>query len=764
MKEFKIEEIASAVNNDNPNSRRFIVPVFQRGKRWGIDKNKDFVDSLKKGYPVGSFLLYTQEDSDDPKEYILVDGLQRSICAQSFCQNPELYLGTLVDLKKLSEDVSKAINVDCENLIKQFFEDRVINAGLYRKAMSYQIFDELCHFIGIENNFPGKTTTPIYQMIDERLEEIKTVTDVVRTSKIPCVVYKGSSDNLNEIFRRINQDGVKLTKFEIYAASWPQKEKQVIRDESIVRYVAQKYNSFIQDNLTVQGYDEKNFLEKKELTTFEFLFGFGKKLINDHPFLEECKSKGTDASDVDDIAFILINACYNTSMSDMEALYKTLRTVDLNLLESRLLEALKFVEDSLAPYTLFKSNRKTKIGLFPRKYHSIAMVASCFREMFDKDSLDVSGIWKNKKMDFARNLRQHFVYETINEDWRDGTQGQMFAFLSKKIYSNPVDKSEWNLAIEKYYLDSKKELRKNDPSREDVLLLNAIYCHQFTSFQQVDSTVYHIDHIAPKAQLRRKCKKFGDEYCLPVSTIANFCFLTEAMNEDKGDKTIYQSEKFKEKYNIHEIEEKYVFTKSDDLKWLNKTTDLESFRRHYFGYIDSRFIIVKKKLCDSLGIEYVVTSPTQDQTITKDAAVDSVCQLCAHILGAKLEIKGEGPRRERYLVKSETNTGFAVAYSAYHPSGDGRWFYTISESRCKNIENLKTKKLLFIALGNGRTQETRVFEIDWTLVWNQRGMSTGGRREGADSMDVRFYFDDEDKIVWRHASEFSISMEPYRII
>lgn len=44
-------------------NKRIVVPMFQRGKRWKKAQEQKFIDSLIKGYPVGTMLFYeTYED------------------------------------------------------------------------------------------------------------------------------------------------------------------------------------------------------------------------------------------------------------------------------------------------------------------------------------------------------------------------------------------------------------------------------------------------------------------------------------------------------------------------------------------------------------------------------------------------------------------------------------------------------------------------------------------------------------------------------
>lgn len=61
------------ISKDN---KRIVVPMFQRGKRWSRTQEQVFIDSLIKGYPVGTMLFY-ETFEDNKRTYILVDGLQR---------------------------------------------------------------------------------------------------------------------------------------------------------------------------------------------------------------------------------------------------------------------------------------------------------------------------------------------------------------------------------------------------------------------------------------------------------------------------------------------------------------------------------------------------------------------------------------------------------------------------------------------------------------------------------------------------------------
>lgn len=72
-KNWTMNDIAHAMKGRDTLGRTIVIPMFQRGKRWKKDERKSFIDSLLKGYPVGTLLFAEQGD----KTYSVIDGLQR---------------------------------------------------------------------------------------------------------------------------------------------------------------------------------------------------------------------------------------------------------------------------------------------------------------------------------------------------------------------------------------------------------------------------------------------------------------------------------------------------------------------------------------------------------------------------------------------------------------------------------------------------------------------------------------------------------------
>ena len=59
-----LQDLSSALQDMHKDNKRIVVPMFQRGKRWSKKQEQIFIDSLIKGYPVGTMLFYeTFEDN-----------------------------------------------------------------------------------------------------------------------------------------------------------------------------------------------------------------------------------------------------------------------------------------------------------------------------------------------------------------------------------------------------------------------------------------------------------------------------------------------------------------------------------------------------------------------------------------------------------------------------------------------------------------------------------------------------------------------------
>ena len=68
------KELSIAQIDDNIKNGKYRIPRFQRGIVWTSEQRQDLIDTIKRGLPFGSILLYEDEEGT----FLIIDGLQRS--------------------------------------------------------------------------------------------------------------------------------------------------------------------------------------------------------------------------------------------------------------------------------------------------------------------------------------------------------------------------------------------------------------------------------------------------------------------------------------------------------------------------------------------------------------------------------------------------------------------------------------------------------------------------------------------------------------
>jgi hypothetical protein len=216
------------------------IPKFQRDFVWTIDKTAKLLDSILKGYPIGTFILWqTDERINDIKnvgnldipdtpdgvkvQYVL-DGQQRitSLFAA--------YLGAHIQKvgeKKVTDYGNIVVNLDVD--INDNDEQVITEEPVSNKHIS------LCDILNFSYS---KAKELADRFSEEELETIDAYSTAFKTYEFSTVVLrKEDIDSAIEVFTRINTGGQTLTLFEIMSAKTydePQKfDMQVKWDEFI---------------------------------------------------------------------------------------------------------------------------------------------------------------------------------------------------------------------------------------------------------------------------------------------------------------------------------------------------------------------------------------------------------------------------------------------------------------------------------------------------------------------------------------------------
>lgn len=703
---WSLQDLSSALQDMHKDNKKIVVPMFQRGKRWNKNQEKTFIDSLIKGYPVGTMLFY-ETFEDNKRTYILVDGLQRGNSIKKYMTNPTefFYDDSISDefcaeILKIVRQEDEEFYSSIRTILTSFIKEQKTFKNLQYYSVAKLIADEFK--AGYE---------PIEKLIDtikNFFEKRQDLYDRIASTVIPVIVYTGEESNLPDIFDRINSKGTPLDQYEVYAAAWPVNEKYDISNLDVIEHIVKKYDSFVEDGYFIHGYSREEMRTTRKVNAFEYLFGLGKYLVEKYEILEFNKNLADDT--VNPIAFELVNACLNDA-DKIRILYKNLQTIDLNVLEKAIYKAIDFVNDSISVITKFKGNSRNANKIFHSKYQILSMISTTFKEMYaNGDFTHFADGWQERKSTIAKNLIHYYVYDIITNYWSEGGTGKIHAAAKPNRYMNEISSRAWMVALDGFFERSmlRAESKKvANPKSEEFVVLNCIYLKTFTAMDQLSIERFDVEHIAPKEQMRKlieACKGEG----LPISCIANLCYLPEYVNRSKKDKNFYQDKKYLQYVKLEEVETKYSFTEEEDLDWMDmpyeKPEDFAVLKEYYTDYCTKRFSKIKHLFCAALGITYEEVEEVQEEVSTvvspKVKPVESkkvkFADKCAVRLAQEVGNELIKMGRSTYMT-ADGKRGFVLTTSKAYRQGnrDKYWF----AYRKNPLEDLKKCEEVYVVYG-----------------------------------------------------------------
>ena len=251
----------------------------------------------------------------------------------------------------------------------------------------------------------------------------------------------------------------------------------------------------------------------------------------------------------------------------------------------------------------------------------------------------------------------------------------------------------WKIALDSYFEKSMFRTESSKiagPKSEEYVILNCIYLSTFTAMDQLSIDRFDVEHIAPKDQMKKliaKCNGSG----LPISSIANLCYLPEYVNRSKRDRNFYQDTNYLQQIDLDVVEQKYSFTTREDLEWMDipyeTAEDFDVLKQFFTEFCAARFETLKKLFCQSMGIDYDAMQAPLEETIptaiatnsgatvattasTKNYVVECVNRAEKHI-GVKLQ-----RRNKTVYCSADDRVGIAIFTSKAYKQGQREkyWF------------------------------------------------------------------------------------------
>lgn len=764
---WSLKDLSTALNNMHIDRKQIVVPMFQRGKRWKISQEDAFIDSLLKGYPVGTMLFYRTVENN--KEiYTLVDGLQRGNTIKKFMASPTKYFKSESIPLELIDNIFNILDLKGnESKIKEnitnIIAESIHSCSTYNGIQYYPIAKEIINTYTSTNT---EALDQIIKVLQPFLDTYKSIFEKISNTIIPVIVYSGDEDTLPDIFDRINSKGTPLTTYEVYAASWPINNRFKVDNLNIVDRVLKKYDTLVDDNFSLVGYDREKLRKSQKLNSFEYLFGLSRFLNDEYDFLQFDKSSEDDV--INPMGFELVNACLNENNDTIKTLYSNILKIDINKFEEKLINTIEFVGGIIKPITKFKGNKRGTNKILHSKYQIMSMISTTFKERYDINNDYVTKTtWKENEILLKKNMIQHYVYDILKNEWNDGGTSKIHRVAKPNKYISSISYLRWENVLNSYFEQSnlKQESKKiAKPSKEDIVFLNCIYLPLFTAIDQLSLYKFDIEHIATKDQMKTKinnCKGLG----LPISSIANLCYLPEIVNRSKKENTFYQDRKYLKYINLTDIETKYSFTQKEDLTWLDISYlvgDFEVLKDNYLSYLNKRFKIQKQMFFNAFNIEnnvYDIEYDNKDSEYDKDnfptpltskdtrnlehKPPSSFYSQCINPINSSLDISLSKIKQRLYATEDE-NTGIIIVVSKAYKIGNRNRYWFSYQAYYKNyLEKYNNK---YIAFGCG--SEKNIILISLSDIESKKIRMNHTSKDDKIHWHVVFFQEQNNKWTW----------------
>jgi len=591
---WNVVDLVNAIT-DNSNKNKILIPKFQRTLVWNSKQKKEFIDSIKNGYPVGALLLYKTKSENDITYYTLIDGLQRSTTLKQYSEAPtnELFFddsnidnGIIDSAKKIigstttSEDISQNL-VKWITSLKGFEESK----GFSSFELSNYLNDQLIlkkDLEGIKNL--TKELVPF-------LEKIKEDSNI-STFNIPVLIYNGPEENLPKIFERLNSRGTQLSKYQIYAAAWQSYPLFKISNTDVIDRIKKKYELLIEEGFEVENYDGSKKFYTTDFSYFEYLFGLGKLLTEKYKLLF---SYNTASEQEDSIGFNIVNICLGISFSEMSALPKHLSKYNLELMQDCILQSIEFVNDAIKGQIALKMNSKKRIPIVHTEMQIVSMIGKVFHTKYDVTLTEKTN-WNSISINLKENLKFHYLYDILKDGWKGSGDSRAYSLISSELYEKALSKKQWENIFDEWFDTDllKKEKTRVNIKDSSILFYKFLYTHTLSAYEELSDKTFDIEHLVPVGRLKEIA---GDG--LPISAFPNLCLLDSKLNRTKGDLTYYEYfdklvtdgdvTQDQADADLKKIEE-YTFTSRSELEFVTKNFN----EKNYKEFLKKRFEKVKE--------------------------------------------------------------------------------------------------------------------------------------------------------------------------
>lgn len=634
-----VADLVDASSMEPRGRRKITIPVYQRRLTWKWKQQKELINSIKKGFPIGALLMYRDSEPDEEYErYKLIDGLQRTQALRLYCLKPNSHVTKenigdgFIDF--IAENVSRVADND---LATEKAKAKILEITLQwaweRKGFAESdgwSEKEYVESLLLEAGEMAEDEFPLYQASKALLESESSIKPRVRSfldslqklsdisqAEVPVIVYEGDSKYLPEIFKLLNTQGAKLSRYEVFAAQWNDYRKP-IENHEIIDAVWRKYAEMEKEGYDLdvvrEAPDESSRLTRN-YTYFEYCFGLGQHLIESFPRLF-----APTAVDMPPPAgFNLLSACLEqgVKIEDIAPLPERTHDLDMAALEARVFEAAEYVDHLMLPILGLRMADAKKTTYYHSLNQIISLIATAFVTRYhlsDDGRYEDIPDWEKARDKLSKNLPMYYLFDIFEENWRGSGDGRLQSMLQELTFLTPILRQRWD-TLDLWHLNHLNNrqnvrtiVRDNYP---EILLLRYIFVDKLAHTEN-----YRVEHIIPTAKLRTPPSYYAgneDPVPGPINTIGNLALIPADSDADFGefltfDKLLDARQRNPDPWGQDHYRDEYLHHCEDLLLCKVDILPSELSEQAFVSFLRKRFDLLKREFL-SVWREHIPADP-----------------------------------------------------------------------------------------------------------------------------------------------------------
>lgn len=537
------------------------LPTYQRPVVWTNSEKQSFINSLHRGFPFGSLLLY--QFPKDLEKFTLIDGQQRLTTMRDYVKHPDKYfpidefsfLDECIELCKIENqslagksDLSSKFNKEIENCVKELSKNKDLDVFYLSDRIS-EIWPP-----AKEDEDASRGLTRLQSKIASEFENYLDLDAIM----IPCVIYEGEESNLPDVFASVNLGGRKLTKYQVFAAQWNYYKVHLTTGEipsQILEDVILRYEELTEsrDGIEIKDFNADEMRGNRTVTLPEFCHALGQQIVRRCPACLPEKTLSLDDA-VDTIGYNTLAIIFGIKPQEINTLGK--KYADSGL-EDNPEKIEKLLNTALKEYAAINNEFAHYLRKPGKKFEGAT--SDCFENRQAIGQLQFlsffAALWRvrygiktedfepqvGSKEPYQRTRKQIFVnylIDMLNSNWKGSGDNRLAGYIEgNKTYLSSATSASLSNAFDRWF-----EQERNTPS-VNVDYVTKILLTVYASLKSKDYNAqsYDFEHIISKKTLNRR---IGDgepiyrQLGIPGGRLGNIMLLDSSHNRSKQEKNL----------------------------------------------------------------------------------------------------------------------------------------------------------------------------------------------------------------------------------